>query len=504
MTAVAIVVLGHSITSAIEQDRHDLAILKTEGCTGAQLRLVQSSQYAVGILSGLMPALLCSAFFSKMLSRMTVTSAGLLMPSGLPWGRCLACLTALFGVFVLWTAVKTGAIARIAPVRILRGEDELPSNITRGAAALTPRCLAIRLAVRQIVSGRRRYFGTFIIAILLVFFVSSIFRMNAWLGPKGEGLMNAFSVADHDLGVQPLREVDMGEIEDRIRAYADIKGTYEVAMQSASVNGVDVTANVLDKPSWYHILSGHTCEASDEVVLTRTIAEELGARVGSSVTVAHAGHSAVYQVSGIYQCANGMGYNIGMNRDGYAKIGSVNGYIWCRHYVLSDSSRNEEIMEEIQHAYRMEVAVHTNSWSGLDGIVNTLHWLTLFMGVIVTLFVAVAVALTGSRLLAAEQRDMAVYKSIGFPPRRLRAAFAARFGIVVACGSAVGTACSVGLSDRMITGLLRLFGIGEFHIDLSLFDVLLPAVFVTVLFTLFAYAVSRRIRKVDVPELLGS
>ena len=60
------------------------------------------------------------------------------------------------------------------------------------------------------------------VAVLLVFFSSAIGRMNRWLGPEGEGLMNAFSAADHDLGVQPMRLSLIHILEDTaIGAYTD-------------------------------------------------------------------------------------------------------------------------------------------------------------------------------------------------------------------------------------------------------------------------------------------
>lgn len=75
--------------------------------------------------------------------------------------------------------------------------------------------------------------------------------MGTWLGPNGEGLMNTFSVADHDLGVQPFNaSVPMDKIEMVINWYSPIQETYELATQSVNVNGRGYTANVLNDTEW--------------------------------------------------------------------------------------------------------------------------------------------------------------------------------------------------------------------------------------------------------------
>jgi ABC-type lipoprotein release transport system permease subunit len=503
LIVVSMIVMGHSISNTIEQERKDMGILKTIGYTSGQLQTVQILQYMAGIAGGMILGLVGCVFLSDFVSRLTVTSAGLLMPSGLPYGQSLLAFAVILCVLVLFIRFKTIKIAHIPPVQTISSNALNISPGIKAATAIKPSGLTFHLALRQLASGKKRYIGTCIVSILLVFFVSVVGRMDTWLGPNGEGLMDAFSVADHDLGVQPMREVNMKEIESMISSYSRIEETYEVAMQSVTVNGVDYTANVLDQPSRFHILSGRTSTADDEIVITEFVAKDLGVGIGDTVTITHEGKNASYRVTGIYQCANEMGANIGMSREGYAKIGNIDSYIWCHHYILSDHSMNEEIMTTLQKKYRTEIKVHTNSWSGLDGIVSTMHFLTMFMYAIVVIFILVVIVLTGSKLLYAEQGDMAILKSIGFTSHRLRLAFAIRFGIVVAIGSIIGIVLSCILADPVITVLLKLFGIGEFHSAFGFVNSILPAMIVTVLFVAFAYFSSRRIKKVALTALFS-
>lgn len=503
LIVISMIVMGHSISNAIEQEYTDMGILKTVGCTSGNLRFLQFLQYVLGIVAGMIAGFICSIYAVHVAARLTITSTGLLMPATLPYGWCMIAFVIILCIFALFIYVKTMKIVKISPLRAIRGNTQKLESYVKRKTIIKSEGLAFHLAMRQIASGGKRYIGTGIVAILLVFFVSVVGRIDTWLGPNGEGLMNAFSVADHDLGVKPLSDVNMKEVESIISSYSQIEDTYELAMQKITVNGVDYTVNAIDKPSYLHILSGNTCFADDQIVITEFVADNLGIGIGDSVTVKHETRSDTYKVTGIYQCANEMGGNIAMSREGYAKIGNVNSYIWCNHYILADASVNHEIMTYLQNKYPVDLDIHTNSWSGLDGIVSTMHLLTKFMYAIVVIFISVVIGLTSSKMLLAEQRDMAVFKSIGFTSLSLRLAFAIRFGIVVAVGAVIGIALSCILADPVITILLKLFGISKFESTLGFGNGILIPVIIIVLFVVFAYIYSSRIKKVDMINLIN-
>lgn len=498
---VSMIVIGHSISNAIDQEYKDMGILKTIGCTSRDLRLVQFLQYILGILAGMALGFVCSIHVIDVAAKLTITSTGLLMPTVLPYGWCMLAFALILCVFALFIYVKTVKIVQISPLRAIRGNIQGNISYVKRKNIIMPEGVIFHLAVRQIFFGAKRYVGTGIVTILLVFFVCVVGRMDTWLGPNGEGLMNTFSVADHDLGVKRLSDVDMGEIENIISSYSQIEETYELAMQKVTVNGVDYTDNVIDQPSRLHMLSGNACYGDNQIVITEFVAAELGVGIGDSVTVKYETHSDTYTVTGIYECANEMGGNVAMSREGYAQIGNVNSYIWCRHYIFANPSVSNEIMTFLQKKYPVDLDVHTNSWSGLDGIVNTMHLLTEFMYAIVVIFILVVIGLTSSKMLFAEQKDMAVLKSIGFTSSKLRLSFAIRFGMVVAAGSAIGIALSSILADPIITKLVKLFGISKFESSLGFGRVILIPLIIIVLFVIFAYIFSSRIKSMDMTNL---
>lgn len=495
LVLVSMVVLSHSIGSAVEQDYKNMGILKTIGFTSGKLRKIQLLQYSVGILGGMVTGTLLSLMAAKSVCQMTVTTTGLLIPSVLPGGLCLSALVLILLLLSGFIWMKTGEITKVSPMKAIREDWKVSASKSRTNSPIHQNGLAFWMAVRQLLTGKRKYISTCMTAILLVFFASMIGRVNAWLGPNGEGLMDAFNPADLHIAAQPVGEAKIEDVEQTIQEYTTITDQYMLAMPGVSVNGIDYTANVITEPERFHMLEGQTCKKPDEVVLTEFVATDLGVVIGDTVTVASSLGTGEYKVTGIYQCANDMGANIGMNREGFGKIGADTPRIWCVHYFIEDPDLQPEIIRTLEAAYGGDVYLHENSWPGLAGILSAMKMLMIFLYVVVLLFVVVVTLLTAEKLLTAEQKDLGVYKSLGFSAWRLRRSFVIRFGLTSLSGSLLGMTLSAWATDPLVAVLMRMEGISNFSSHPGLGTVLFPGIIVILLFSGFAWLASGKIRK---------
>lgn len=502
LLAVVFVVLGHSIGSTIESDYINMGILKTVGFTSQQLRQIQLLQYTFSILIGMALGFALTIPVSRLVSRVTLTTTGIQVPSHFPilWGIAIyGIMLLLLAMFIAW---KTARIGKIAPMCAIRGTVENSHFNTKQLPAIDGTNISIQLAGRQFLTGKRKYISACLVALLLVFFASMIGRMNTWLGSDGKGMMDAFNPADHDIGVQTFGTLSMTEAETVVRSYTDITDSYLLAMPSVAVEGVDYTANIISEPERFHILSGRTCTAENEIVITEFVAADLNLNIGDSLRVTGDSGSDTYIISGIYSCANDMGANVGMNREGYLKIGRDDPQIWCHHYFLADPTQKAAITQTLESTYGGDIHIHENTWSGLFGIISAMQALVIFMGGMVMLFILIVTVMTGSKILAAEQRDIGIYKAIGFPNKKLRFSFALRFGIAAIPGSLLGIVLAAVLTDPLVSSIMKFAGISNFASYPSASSVLLPAAAVIILFTAFAYLASGKIKKTDLTILI--
>ncbi len=502
LLCVSLFVLGHIIRSAIERDAAQMGILKTLGLTAGMLRRIQLLQYLVTILSGIVCGVLATARAVPMINRMMVTTTGILVPANLPLQLCAISFGVVLTLLLGFAAWKTGAINAIAPLRAIRGTQSQNSARLSGFAEIRKEGLELCLALRQLATGIKQYVGVCATAALLVFFASLVGRLDAWLGPDGKGLMDAFNPADHDIGVQCFGSLSVEEAENLVASYTGITEKYLLAMPSVSVNGINYTANVITEPERFHILQGRACIKDNEVVLTEFLAADIGAEIGDTIAVASGGKSAEYVVSGFYQCANDMGANLGMSREGYGRIGQERPEMWCAHYFLTDASRKPEIIDALEHKYGGDVHVHKNSWPGLYGILAAMQTLMVVMYIVIAAFVLIVVLLIGGRVLSVEKKDLSVCRALGFSVGRLRRLFALRFGLAATAGAVAGAVLSAVLTDPLADRIMRLCGISDFSSKIGISGAALPVIVICALFSGFAYLISFKIRNMDLHLLL--
>lgn len=500
---VAAAVLGHSIGSTIEADTVNMGILKTLGFTSKKLRIIQLAQYLIGIVCGMISGWLLSIPLSVFVSGMTLTTVGVRIPTAFPVLWTASIFAAILLLLTGFIMLATRKIVKITPMAAIRRETETLKFDPQKSLSAFGTAVHLRLALRQLFTGKRRYIGALITAALLVFFASLVGRMNSWLGADGKGMMDAFNPADHDLGVQVFGNLTSEEAEETVRGFSEITDTYVLAMPSVAVNGVDYTANVISEPRRFHILDGKTCEKDNEIVLTEFVAAHFGVSVGDTVTVRGDSGSGEYIVSGIYSCANDMGDNVGMSREGYLKIGKDNPHIWCWHYFLENPEQKYAITEALETAYGGDIHVHENTWPGLFGIISAMHALLAAMYAMVIMFILIVTVMTSGKLLSAEQRDLGIYKAIGFETNALRLMFALRFGITALVGSAIGTLLAALLTDPLVSAVMKLAGISNFASAPSFGEILLPSAAVILLFAFFAYMAAGKMKQTDLTVLIS-
>lgn len=502
LLAASLAVLGHSISSEIEADFSDMGILKTIGFTNKKLRLIQLLQYFIGIIPAVLLGLIFAVPLADIICSATVTTTGVLIPARLPLFECTAVFAAIIVIMAAFIYFKTKRIEKIPPIQAIQNNFSENKN-ARKTPALNGKNLHFSLAVKQLFSDRKRYLGACAVAVLLTFFASLTGRIYSWLGTDGKGMMDAFNPADHDIGVQSFGELTRGDFEKVIQNYTAITDTYMLAMPNVSLNGADFTANVIDEPDRFHIISGNTCNSENEIVITEFIANDMDLQVGDTVTVGSNLDTGEYVISGIYSCANDMGDNVGMSKDGYLKIGRDDPKLWCYHYFLENPDCKYDITAELENMYGGDVHVHENTWPGLFGIISAMQALVIFMYAAVIIFIFIVTVMTSRKIISAEQRDLGIFKAVGFTDNQLRVNFAARFGMTALIGAAVGIILAAFFTDPLVSAVMKLAGISNFASSPNALEIILPALIVIFLFGIFGFIAAGKIKKVDLTLLIS-
>ncbi|MBR1422058.1 MAG: ABC transporter permease [Ruminococcus sp.] len=101
-----------------------------------------------------------------------------------------------------------------------------------------------------------------------------------------------------------------------------------------------------------------------------------------------------------------------------------------------------------------------------------------------------------------EKTDVGIYKAIGSTSSRLRQQFAVRHFIVSLIGGAIGSVFGAFFSESLLEVIFRLFGVSKLNTSPTIFTFLAAVAFVSVCVLVFSYVVSRRVKHIDVRELI--
>ena len=501
---ISIIVIGHSISTGIEQSYTDLGILKSIGFTKADLMWVMTLQYLLPILLALIIGLAVSPLLIAVINTIIMPATGVFFPATVSVQTVFTALTAMLLILIFFILANVNKIGRISPIKAIRGGKSDVFFNSRIHFQLHGKGLQFWLALRQITSGIRRYLGACVITMLLMFFISFTSRLFGWLGPNGEGLMKAAGAASvndkiYDMGVFYNDKEIQDEVEQDIRKYSPIEAQYTSKVRGVQIDGVDVIANVISNTEYLNMLKGRYCKYDNEIVITEIMADVLKTDIGDTIELAVDNKRAEYIITGINQCANDLGQNISMSMEAYDRIGNDNEHMY--NYVLENQSQKEKVIDFLMDKYDDKIVIDDNSWSGIDAIVSASRTLSILVYIICGIFILVVVSMTGGKLLFREKQDLGIYKALGFNSGALRVSFAFRFLLVAIIGSILGCGLSIFITDPLAGKLFKFAGVGYFQSEVNGIMMLAEMTIVVGIFFVFSYFIAGKIKKTN-PNIL--
>lgn len=508
LVIATLIVLNHNINSSIEQDYVNLGILKAVGITNNMIKLSFISGYMIFVIIGAAFGILVSIPVIALVNRMIRPSVGLYIESTPALFESVTTLAVIFIVIVLFVLCKLRKISKISPVSAINGGRKDVHFSSLFKLPISKRALDASLAYRHITSGKKQYIGAVLITVILTFFMVVISDMCICFSNEDK-INEMFSPVVYDMCSYATTDEDweekMADVESIIGKYTDYT-KYIYGSQYVVLNDTQIWCGIMSEPDLIkNVYDGRTCTYDNEILITEYMTENYGIEIGDEVTIGLNGKFADFIVTGYYQCTNDMGKNITMSLDGYYKIagepkeGSRSNY--C--YDLEENEFCDKICEEITAKYTEDEVRFdgTDDWNGTDPVISALYGITVLIYILSGVFVAITVVLVCVKMFVKERQDYGIYKALGFTSAKLRRQFAARFVICALLGSVIGIICTLLFSDAMVNVILEMFGMYNFSSSLSLAAAMVPVIFMSVVYYLFSYAVSRKIKKVT-PRIL--
>lgn len=494
----------NSINSTVEMQYVDLGILKSQGFTVWQIRLSYLIQYVIALVVGTVLGLIISVPVLRVMGKLFMTVTGIWTDCSIDFLSNIIIALIIIAVFVVFIFFATRKLARISPVNALNNAHKDVHFTGRLNVPMKQGSLSFTMSLRALTSGLRHYIFVFLITVLLMFFMVTIFNLT-----NGIDFGEMFGYNWSDISAKLFNEFEQDDMRNMRNKLTELDPKAEVDFVAYTDNiladdvlyGSTATDNL---ERYYKPIRGKLAEYDNEVVVTKIVARELEKDVGDTITVSNSGNKQEYTIVGVIQSTSQAGRLFCMTLDGAKKIG-------IRPFLSNIYIDNKDNAENIANALNKDlgdklfakVSNKTTVYESTEDLVNM--FLVIIIAIVVgvsAVFLLVAVSLLCKVTFLRERTDIGIFKATGFTTGNLRAQFSIRFLIIGILGCLVGTGIAIAATNPLLSMLMSIVGMTDFMHSLTVIEVLIPAAVICACFAGFSYMSSKRIKSVQTTELI--
>lgn len=503
LIVIVIIIMANSISSTIEMDYTSLGILKSQGFSQWQIRMLFVIEYAVSLTIGAISGLILSFPACGALIRLFMRLTGMLTATDISVGKCALLSLGIIIICMVFVFAATAKIGRISPVRAIQGGKDEVYFDSRLNVPIRRKPLSLLIALRQITSNIRNYFGAVSIVTILIFFLVSIsafvggFDADAiFTGMSGDielTNLGSYSLSDKDKTEDIIHSIDSGatlRMECRHRM---------------NIDGQQVTVSTYSREEdYFKAIQGRIPRYYNEIMLTKSVARSVNKQIGDTVTVKYLDTSLDFVMTGYFQTVSEYGVYAMTTPEGMDKLGFTE--INSAFITLSDKSAEKDMIkclndsfENVEAGEMKESETITKYKALIAGLMDIIAYVFYGMSVI---FAAVIVIMMTRTAFLRERIDLGIYKAMGMTSSVLRTQFALRFFVLSVTGSVLGGILSVLLTQPMLEFMLRAVGLTDFATGFDVSMLILPSVIVSFGIFAAAYLSSNKIKQIEVRELI--
>ncbi len=506
---VVILVLSNNINSSIEMDYTNIGILKSQGVTKLQIRLVLFIQYLLSGLIGALFGILIAIPLVHMLANLFISTSGLLFSGSIALLKSAGILLIILLIMAIFILIKTRKISRISPVNAISGglnNIYFKSLLQTPVIGTSKSFLNLRLAFRQLTTNTSWYIGACLIIGLLVSFLCLSTSFNETFTEKSFNEM--FGVKMSDVSVEYSDYLSkQPEVEAAIAAITPIEKKLFHGYQYVLTDQEQNLVQILDDTTYFKtILEGRAPKYDNEIVVTNLVSDLIGKKVGETVEIQYQKTKKNFIISGIYDSCYDMGRCLGMTFEGTLQLNpefKINAY----GYFLKDPQKASAVINAINATFsttnqivaKKSTMMDLNS---MDSIMIASDMAMLCICFISVFFVVIVICMICNKMYLKERQSLGIYKAFGFTATNLRFQYCFRFLLTALFGCFLGGTVFVLFGNTLNSSILKLAGIVSYWAPITWFNLGLPVIVICITVFLSSFITMRKIKKIEVKSLI--
>lgn len=499
---ITITILRYAILATIEADYKNIGILKSLGFTPSMVQAAITGQYIlIAVISGL-ASILAGIFITPVIGNIILQSSGLFFNghlSAFAGALTLVAIILIITVFSFITARKTN---RITPIRaIANGSSPVyftsKFSLTLEKMRLIP--FDLRMAFKQFMTKSKRYILLITISALLAY--ALVFFLGLLNMFHSEGAISMLGGQLDDIELDTKTKADAVKILENMKKDYGVEWTFFRTSEQVIIDDEKTTIQVsddFDSTGQLLTLEGRHPKRDNEIALSTLLKTKFGKGKGEYLTIkGKDGKPHQFLITGIFQTIDNDGKYARMHESGMKAL--FPGYELNEAYIkLKNHDNLDNKIVEMQKKYSGYDEISNERTQSEDKI-NTIR--SIFSGISTLIFVLTVVLIGFIILLIMkitiynENKEFGIYKAVGFSSLRLRLQLTLRFMLITLLGSMIGAVLELLTGSQLFSMALKTIGISSFHIDVDLFNVILPIIFIVAVALLSAFFTSRNTRK---------
>lgn len=506
---VVLIIIRFSIRNYIEMNLKNIGILQAAGYTSNQLRIsvllemgsISFVAVSIGILLGIAGSGLIGKFEGMML--------------GLKWTQtfqptaALITITILIGVVLLTDFVSGGVYKKLSVLESLRGGIHT-HNFKKNYFGFDKSNFSIpfTLSLKNLMHEKTKNFSIFCIVSILSFTACVGFGLYENFALRNDNLLKMVGAESGDILITGDNIEDIGKQMENWEEIEEVlyynQASIEVESKEAKTS---VSCDIWINPELIQneiMLRGRLPKYENEIVLTTGIAKLLQVDIGDTIYVTGQNDRKDYIICGIDQKMNNMGLKAMLSQKGAKRLNG-NSQMMFLYVYTKEGTAYEDISTKI-----LEKFPNVSVSDSQKIVENTMNSVTVAMGVICVLFVAITifvvtlveVLLVKSKIIR-DRKNLGLSKALGFTTSQLIAQTMMMNLPVITVGGICGVILSLYLMEPLIVVCLSFCGIEKCPFTISPIWLFLTIVGIIVVASIASFLSSFKIRKIEPVKLLA-
>jgi putative ABC transport system permease protein len=457
---IAFLALRFSILFTVESEYKKIGIMKAVGMRNNKIRRIYLAKYfGISVISAAVGLTLSFPFGNLLLKSVKTT---LLMQDGnsLFLVNIIAAIVTVI-IVIMFSYLCTRRVKKYSAIEAIRSgssgerfksKQKIKLHNKRKLKSIT------YMAMNDILSNLKKYIVlilTFAVGLMLIITpmnLSTTLVDNSMISIMGNLESEFYFSPSKDSEIIKANSIDVIDNmlssmkEDIYTQGIDIKLSLDI-MYSLTIykddikNSIKVSSaiqNRYESAETYKYFKGEAPILTNEVAMTKLLADELGAKIGDTVTVNFGEQEKDYIITGFYQNMNNLGKGFRFSCDEEIDISNISGF-HAFYGTITDDSSYEEVKAALLARDPNGKVYSTREMldKELGGSIEVLNQMSMIIFPVVFIMIAFITLLMVKSFLVKEKREIAMLKVLGFPNGKIklwqmeRIVFASLFGVVL-------------------------------------------------------------------------